>query len=340
MMKVSAAVIVGACVVVASIIASGQSVGSPDDAARMAPPAAARTAGEGLPLVAAPLPLGPGRQDSDSLDVVFTDTGPVGASEVGGPLDSCHPQDAAFDCLVESVPAVLDLPHGAIVTHADLLWAASDPGQTWRDAQVVGPDGVRRAIAADTDRVLDDGGAQASADITGLVRDLGGGQWRISAVSRVGGQRQWGGWSLVVAYRDPRAAADGVVVIYRGTLRVGVGEEDSVVLNPPLRTASRLGVVRWGLRPDDGGDGLWMVTSSSQAGIVWPISALSTEEALAPGHQAPDGVSVVTLRDLAFPRDGTGGASHLSFRCDAASDGGTFAYTVGAVTLLAHALDQ
>jgi hypothetical protein len=241
---------------------------------------------------------------------------------------------------VESEPAILSIPESAEVTHADVLWAASDPGSMWREAQIIGPDGKRRPIKAATDMTLDNGAAQASSDIASLVNELGSGEWRVSAVSRAGGENAWGGWALVVAYRDLSAPSDGVVVVYRGTLRVGVGQDDSFALDPPLTRATRLGVVRWGARPDEGGDGLWVATSARDSGLVWPAGARVTEDAQAPMDSSAGGVSVVALRDLEFPQDQALGRTRLSFRVDATSETGQSPYAVGAVTLLAHTSDQ
>ncbi|TKT00866.1 DUF3344 domain-containing protein [Streptomyces lasalocidi] len=112
--------------------------------------------------------------------------------------------------------AELRLPPGSRVTYARLYWGgnlrvgeqkpAADAGRVL----VAEPGGRYKAVRADTvvgHRVGYDADAfQASADVTGLVRDSGSGLYTVAQVDVAKGRSAagaWGGWTLVAAYENP-----------------------------------------------------------------------------------------------------------------------------------------
>ncbi|MEV7326408.1 DUF3344 domain-containing protein [Streptomyces sp. NPDC093970] len=112
--------------------------------------------------------------------------------------------------------AEVRLPEGARVTYARLYWGgnllageqkpAADDGRVL----VAEPGGRYKELLADTvvgHRTENGADAfQASAEITDLVRSSGSGLWTVGQVNIAKGRSgpgAWGGWTLVVAYRNP-----------------------------------------------------------------------------------------------------------------------------------------
>ncbi|GGX86022.1 DUF3344 domain-containing protein [Streptomyces anandii] len=112
--------------------------------------------------------------------------------------------------------AEVRLPKGSRVTYARLYWGGNlrvgeqkPPEDTGR-VLIAEPGGEYKELLADTvtgHRVTHDADAyQASADVTRLVRESGGGLYTVAQVDVAKGNSAagaWGGWTLVVAYENP-----------------------------------------------------------------------------------------------------------------------------------------
>lgn len=122
-----------------------------------------------------------------------------------------------------SSAAALALPVGAEVLSAQAYWSAdlvgTSPGHDAPDPGALGravlrsPSGARGELVAErVDRV----GAsryQAVADVTDLVRSGGAGAWTLGGVQLGTGPGAYGGWSIVVVYRDASAPMRSLVVL-------------------------------------------------------------------------------------------------------------------------------
>ncbi|MDH6609807.1 hypothetical protein M2164_005442 [Streptomyces sp. SAI-208] len=108
------------------------------------------------------------------------------------------------------------LPEGSRVTYARLYWGGNlrvgeqKPPKDNGRVLIAEPGGRYKALLADTvvgHRVAHGADAfQASADVTGLVRDSGSGLYTVAQVNAAMGRSTagaWGGWTLVVAYENP-----------------------------------------------------------------------------------------------------------------------------------------
>jgi hypothetical protein len=116
----------------------------------------------------------------------------------------------------DSSSADLKLPAGATVLYAGLYWGSDTkampegvdaPNPAARGTmRLAAPDGSGyRTITAstvDSDRYFPHR-YQGFADVTALVREAGAGTYTAANVQASTGKDQYGGWGLVVAYRDP-----------------------------------------------------------------------------------------------------------------------------------------
>ena len=140
---------------------------------------------------------------------------------------------ATFD----SSRAQVHLPADATVLFAALYWgantAAGTKGAAARDASARGTvmletpagGGYKRVTAGTVDRgsaTSQKDAYQGFADVTALVRAAGAGVYTVANVQAGTGEDRYGGWTLVVAYRDRLAPArnltifDGLVTINSG----------------------------------------------------------------------------------------------------------------------------
>ncbi|HEX8053437.1 MAG TPA: hypothetical protein VF517_10630 [Thermoleophilaceae bacterium] len=116
----------------------------------------------------------------------------------------------------DSSSADLRLPAGATILYAGLYWGSDTkampegvdaPNPAARGTmRLAAPDGAGyRTITAstvDSDRFFPSR-YQGFADVTSLVRQAGAGTYTAANVQASTGKDQYGGWGLVVAYRDP-----------------------------------------------------------------------------------------------------------------------------------------
>ncbi|MEU0002841.1 DUF3344 domain-containing protein [Streptomyces sp. NPDC006314] len=135
--------------------------------------------------------------------------------------------------------AEVRLPHGSRVTYARLYWGGNlrvgeqKPSKDNGRVLIAEPGGKYKEVLADTvigHRVADGADAfQASADVTRLVRNSGPGLYTVAQVNVASGRSgagAWGGWTLVVAYRNPGEPLRDIA-LWDGfaSLRSGSGRE-------------------------------------------------------------------------------------------------------------------
>ncbi|MFF0107026.1 DUF3344 domain-containing protein [Streptomyces hirsutus] len=140
----------------------------------------------------------------------------AGAQAVNGDFDMFYIDVDRDSNTYNSSRAEVRLPSGSQVTYARLYWGgnlrvgeqkpAADNGRVL----IAEPGGAYKELLADTvvgHDVADGADAfQASADVTGLVRDSGPGLYTVADVNVAAGRSAagaWGGWTLVVAYENP-----------------------------------------------------------------------------------------------------------------------------------------
>ncbi|MEE8603270.1 Ig-like domain-containing protein, partial [Euzebya tangerina] len=165
-----------------------------------------------------------------------------------------------------SSTADLTIPAGGEVLYAGLYWGARISGNT---PAASGPDGPAAPTPADQGRVLltvpgdadyqpivadtVDGSAtgdyQGVADVTAQVRAAGSGTYGVANVQAGLGGGRYGGWALIVAYRDQAEPARNLT-IFDGYDVVSNGNPINIALEgfqtPPLGTVrSEVGILSW-----------------------------------------------------------------------------------------------
>ncbi|MEO7332032.1 MAG: hypothetical protein ABI193_25880, partial [Minicystis sp.] len=165
--------------------------------------------------------------------------------------------------------AMLNLPAGAVVTHAYLYWAASRFAQTLDTTVKLARPGVFltdvNAVAsykADYDLVYF---SQSVADVTALVQTNGPGAYRVSNVDVAllpdkDSESLFGGWWMVVLYTLPGAPLRNLAVL-EGMDAVLPGSPVNAVLSgfiiPAGGAAGKLGVIAFEGDNQNGGDGIF-----------------------------------------------------------------------------------
>ncbi|MFE9921049.1 DUF3344 domain-containing protein [Streptomyces sp. NPDC005774] len=140
----------------------------------------------------------------------------AGAQAVNGDFDMFYVDVDRDPNTYNSSRAEVRLPTGSQVTYARLYWGGNlrvgeqKPAQDNGRVLIAEPGGDYKELLADTvvgHDVADGADAfQASADVTGLVRDSGPGLYTVADVNVAAGRSAagaWGGWTLVVAYENP-----------------------------------------------------------------------------------------------------------------------------------------
>ncbi|MFT7580677.1 MAG: cysteine-rich repeat protein, partial [Myxococcota bacterium] len=139
---------------------------------------------------------------------MFTDA--TGTLQVSG-----WPVGTTDSWTLASSEAVLDLPAGAPVLYAELVWGASADGTVAGNLDdaitVTGPSGAVYNVspsgvtASPSNGSMDDNGFYGrSADVTAIVTTEGGGTWRVGAVpATLDDGDAAAGWALHVFYGDP-----------------------------------------------------------------------------------------------------------------------------------------
>ncbi len=155
---------------------------------------------------------------------------------------------ATFD----SSRAQVHLPADATVLFAALYWgantAAGSKGAAARDASARGTvmletpagGGYKRVTAGTVDRgsaTSQKDAYQGFADVTALVRAAGAGVYTVANVQAGTGEDRYGGWTLVVAYRDRLAPARNLT-IFDGLVTINSGDPPREVVVDGFRTPS------------------------------------------------------------------------------------------------------
>ncbi len=122
---------------------------------------------------------------------------------------------------IDSSLADLALPAGATVLNATLRWGGNPAGAQDPSAAALGavtfvvPGGAPTVIhSTDAPLQTPDEAYAASADVTDLIRGLASpnGTYEVADVQTGTGPGQFGGWSLLVAYRLPSAPVQAIAV--------------------------------------------------------------------------------------------------------------------------------
>ncbi|MFI2640223.1 DUF3344 domain-containing protein [Streptomyces sp. NPDC018610] len=178
----------------------------------------------------------------------------------------------------DSSRAEVRVPAGSRVSYARLYWGGNlrvgeqKPARDNGRVLVAEPGGAYKEVLADTvvgHRVADGADAfQASADVTGMVRESGPGMWTVAQVNVAGGRSEagaWGGWTLVVAYENPAeplrdlALWDGFAPLRSG----GAQEMRLGGLSFPAGAGGRVGLVAYNGDRGTTGDSLTLTAGRS-----------------------------------------------------------------------------
>lgn len=171
--------------------------------------------------------------------------------------------------------AEVRLPVGSRVTYARLYWGGNlrvgeqKPLQDSGRVLIAEPGGEYKELLADTvvgHHVADGADAfQASADVTGLVRDNGPGLYTVAQVNVAMGRSAagaWGGWTLVVAYENPAEPLRHLTIWDGFTPLTGRGETRIPLrdLDFPAGAGGRVGLVAYNGDRGTRGDSLVLTT--------------------------------------------------------------------------------
>ncbi len=201
-----------------------------------------------------------GSQINDTSQDVFwqSDSPGVGQASAG----------TAIPSVSAGSTAVLNLPAGAVVTHAYLYWAASRAVQTLDTTATLARPGVFsndvnavNSYQATYDLLYF---SQSVADITATVQTHGSGPYRVSNVdvallSDKASESLFGGWWMVVLYTLPGAPLRNLAVL-EGMDAVLPGLPVNAMLSgftiPAGGAAAKMGVIAFEGDNQNGGDGL------------------------------------------------------------------------------------
>jgi len=197
-----------------------------------------------------------GYTDTPSSDCAATrtHTGPTGGSN-NNDFDMQYTR-VDSGALNNNSSATLEIPNGATVLFAALYWSSirnqSEPARSYVQFRTPGSAGYSRVDAVQVDDLVLSGrrAYQGVANVTGLVQAAGSGVYSAGDIPGVTSQENtWGGWSLVVAYRQPGLPLRDLAVFdgwrYAGStnpLDVHVSGFTTPLSGP---VNSRLGVLAW-----------------------------------------------------------------------------------------------
>ena len=142
-------------------------------------------------------------------------------SENNNTSDLGYVDEGSIPGAIDSSLADLALPAGATVLNATLQWGGNPAGASDDSPAALGavtfvvPGGAPTVIHASEAPLQTPGEAYAaSADVTDLLRQLPSpnGTYQVADVQTGTGPRQFGGWSLLVAYRLPDAPLQALAV--------------------------------------------------------------------------------------------------------------------------------
>jgi hypothetical protein len=176
------------------------------------------------------------RSDVLEVPVSFVDgllLGQVGNGELrtaGATLGVCEESPACPGGRRDASSALVDLPTGAVVERAVLVWEGTSSGAAWADTIGLIPSGSSTAVSvsagnlappsgaattgfeAGTSQTADGPGFMSVADVTDLVRDAGGGDYTVVRAPSTGDPGD-GSWTLTVITQSPTSPRRLFVVI-------------------------------------------------------------------------------------------------------------------------------
>ncbi|MDT0612818.1 DUF3344 domain-containing protein [Streptomyces lancefieldiae] len=259
----------------------------------------------------------------------------TGGAGVNGGFDMFYVDVDHDPNTYNSSRAEVRLPAGARVTYARLYWGGNlrvgeqKPSQDNGRVLIAEPGGEYKELLADTvvgHRVTDSADAfQASADVTGLVRDSGPGLYTVGQVNVAGGRSAagaWGGWTLVVAYENPAeplrhlALWDGFA-----PLQSRAAELRLRGLPFPAGAGGSVGLVAYDGDRGTSGDSLTLTTGSGSASFTDaanPAADILNSSISGPGESAPTRVPAYA-HTLGYDSDVFGLAGRLPHAGDEAT---------------------
>ncbi|GGW33573.1 DUF3344 domain-containing protein [Streptomyces galilaeus] len=200
-----------------------------------------------------------------------------GRSAVNGDFDMFYVDVDRDPNTYNSSRAEVRLPEGSRVTYARLYWGGNlrvgeqKPPKDNGRVLIAEPGGAYKAVLADTvtgHRVARGADAfQASADVTGLVRESGAGLYTVAQVNVAMGRSAagaWGGWTLVVAYENPKEPLRHLAV-WDGFEALGSGAGQAIRLRGvpvPRGAGGRAGLVAYDGDRGRSGDSITLSTGS------------------------------------------------------------------------------
>ncbi len=149
--------------------------------------------------------------------------------------------------------AVLDLPTGSTITHAQLYWGATSStfGEAGTTATFSREGGFSQTITADASFMGPNGAYQSTTDVTALVQAQGAGTFSLGGISiidlvNLNNSNTFAGWSLAVVYADASEPArqitlqDGLAVVANGS------PNSAAISRPSVGTGTaQLGIVAY-----------------------------------------------------------------------------------------------
>ncbi|MGY5082061.1 hypothetical protein ACWIGX_34025 [Streptomyces nigrescens] len=214
---------------------------------------------------------------------------PCAAVQQGGAGANGHYRMAYIDVdsdarTANSSSATLRIPAGSRVSYARLYWGGSLRGSGQKAAKDNGrvllaePGGRYRQVRADTmtghrpHSATE--GFQASAEVTGLVRNSGGGAYTVAQINMATGHSTagvWGGWTLVAAYENKKQPLRRIA-LWDGFQSLGADRRELSVRLPGLRIPAnshgRAGVVAYDGDRGHGNDTLTVRAGQHRAHTV------------------------------------------------------------------------
>lgn len=190
-----------------------------------------------------------------------------------------YPFGTTLNYTLNSAAAVLDIPAGSTILHAELIWAgsygynSSIPSNNMISIQFITPDNVSHTIAPKSNTAQSvqfsgnqGGGYVRSADVTSLV--TGGGTYAAAAVpaSVTASQNlnNCAGWTLAVAYQNPNMLTSNLNLYVSCELAGAAAVQVSNFQAPTAGTiTSRLFVMGLEGDPQSTGDQLLVGSTSS-----------------------------------------------------------------------------
>jgi fibronectin-binding autotransporter adhesin len=159
--------------------------------------------------------------------------------------------------------AVLNLPSGSTITHAQLYWSATSPtGAAGTTATFSREGGFSQTITADASVTGVNQAYQSTADITALVQAQGPGTFSIGDIStltlaNINSSNVFANWSLAVVYADASEPARQITLQDGLDVVTSIQQGTATISRPSVGTGTALlGIVAYEGDNVTAGDGL------------------------------------------------------------------------------------